>query len=455
MPKQKTMNSDRSVVPHNSQIPQPSSGMWLDRMPVDVCARIAAFLTRQSTDSINFAKVNPNCRLGVVQSTRYCLIPVSTYSRSHVQDLASVFGLDLRELHISDCMSHHAFSLLKLPSLTRVSIPAIEPCVLALAEARNLKSLALEGCSIVQLDETHKMCQLVANANTQDASQWRSSNDYEFLNRFLSGERDKQYWPKLEELELGFSRGGTFPSIASIILLFPALRTLSLSGPVTQPDVDVPALRGLEYVILRRQENIELAVNLGNVVTQLSLTTIPSKKQMKALSSCPNLWQVIFFISPGQERMLPRLINSISCLGIRWNSTNAGFPYEPVPGTILALVENNPMLTELHLYGVNLSPSEVSDIMESMGLRLEVFGMSLDEQYEPTRERLKYLLETAALHNSNLREIYSDVHKYVWEEFTEPVGVTSLDAVWCAFRLLQRKARKFDSYYLEEFISNL
>lgn len=155
----------------------------------------------------------------------------------------------------------------------------------------------------------------------------------------------------------------------------------------------------------------KMAVRIGAPVTELNLSVRPSfakdaTEDIVVLQKCPRLQRLGLDVSPGTELVLEEAIkklHDVSAIKLEWPFS---FVDDAVPsGVLLRTVQGPQNLRELYLIGVRIEQDELIDILRFLALRLRSFGTSNFGQKEPPLVRLCTLFQTAAIHNTELRDL--------------------------------------------------
>lgn len=167
------------------------------------------------------------------------------------------------------------------------------------------------------------------------------------------------------------------------------------------------------------------ALDIGLPVKQIKHEGfLDSEMLSRLLSSCPRVETLDLCLFVGAERALleaGHVLPNMHSLRLCWEGGECIHGNEMracpkdncqplvIPGVLLDIAAGCLKLRQLQLNSVAISLSEVQAIMESMGSRLNVFGICAAGQYEKQYDYLEAILSFAATHNPRLRVLHAFV----------------------------------------------
>lgn len=446
-------STQSAMAPQSSQ--PPDRNTIFDILPTEICSRIAQFMPDEPSQRRNLASICPNFRHAILEQMQYQLTLDITCNRRTIQEWAQAVGRDVLELYVDKPVALNAPSILQMASLRHVSIPIDRGCLKAIARSTTITSLTLRHGTLPQGDE--KILYQTMSALDQ-IRQFRvvTFQRSETINGLFHHACRTGFFPQLDRLDLEVFRDSSFPRLAHLLPAFPKLREITLDGDVRL--ADVLALRALDTVRLRNQENFDAAVYTGPSLKELQSFETVRLGQLDH-SVFPGLETLSLPLKPRVERFLACILNSLTSLDLTWinayeNGAHNKF-YAPSPGKILRVVENNPHMKVLQLFEIKLCRSELTKMLETLGNSLEVFGVSIEGQDELQIERLEFLLQTALEFNASLRDLQPH-WDYVSREHNDIFDREELvlGRMTGTLARLERSAPKFNSFNVERFLSS-
>lgn len=377
--------------------------MLLDDLPQELCERIATY----SSNRLHLAEVSITQRAAVMSALQ------------HTLELLPITDAIPRWCHIAHHLQHiriphplphpDVLKLLSGPSLRSVEIPDNLAYLRAVASAKvtrltvrifgGVDSRTLFAClKAMPLVELRLLCMHRPNVTDCPILHSRTHHDavYDACPHIKTLEMNCWLWQKHE---------------VWLVIRHLNLEELTLTSEV--PEEHIKRIAAVPSVCLESRA-FRMAPNIGNSVTSINGTWVGanalSKSDVFELSNCPRLERVYVDLEEGAEEGLPSVLGpSLQSLSLTWNFVRAGHgwknAYTVSLGSICAIVAECKNLKELCLPRVRIQLEEVLDILRRTGDNLQLFEMDVGMQRECSCEWVLRILETAARHNRNLRDL--------------------------------------------------
>ena len=221
--------------------------------------------------------------------------------------------------------------------------------------------------------------------------------------------------PSLSSLRIscGMHRHGDFLPTTLRILEHPATRVISL--PCVISDNMVPHLEKLDDVRIDDGVKDTLAIprHVRPVLTHLWLdiriNSAIVKKIMSQMAGFPRLKSLSITISEGTETHMTNFIGglpNLHCLRVSWwKRMDYSLLYMIQKSSMLNSIRHVENLRELQLYNVLFPEGELEGILEVMGSRLEVLGLTVQRYDMRHQQWFAGILRTISKHNRKLHKL--------------------------------------------------
>lgn len=463
--------------------------IWLDELPLEVCTRIAAYVSRsgrrepayyQSRSALHLAEVSDGMRLAVLATLKYKL----SFPTGHDLRWADVFRDSVQEVAIEPSRpivyrngdGNEFYNLLKAPTLRSAAISNFGPDLKAVADAPALRELC------VMFSQRSSLRSFWAALRKLDLRTLRLICPVaispicvcrELLSTKASCAKLAARCRNLQALEVACNCDDAKADLASLLAVLPNLRTLTVNKTVA--DNALPYVQKLESVILlygarppfrdslnNMNVQLEQAVRIGEAVTSIesvegrcseSISVIDADG-LSMLGKCPRLRRLDICIEEGAEWKFPELTD-LESLRLCWDNRFLDLEpaeqwkvemYEaPVPQFFSRIVETAPRLKELCLFHARISLEELVGMLRRIGDGLEVFGTSIMGQGVRPQEHCIGVIEGATKFNPGLLRLVLKVNRIDGsDERLRGVGLHWRRRILKAMSLLQRRAPLVD-----------
>lgn len=422
--------------------PRCSRGIWLDLLPGEVRETIVrsacegALSTTLASDSnetaLHLAQSSPVQRGTVLSVLGY-------HMRGHVDDMQwcvkawiTLFGDDAQRISLTtrpwESARGDAFHCLFFaPRLRDVEI-CDYPAYLSPVTGLSLRTLSIDVQGDCPANELIAMLPKIA------AEELRLNFNYSIGERpdpweAIADSNVLAHCPNLRVLDVMCcrDRAAREGSIWSVICKVTSLRELIVDGEDEYTLDEVPEtvlsyLSQLDSVSLSGM-GTDLAALIGTSVKDVSTLFAESACRdvdVLALVSCKNLKQLALVLDIGVEYVLAKTLRELPDLELLNLTWEYGSMYiEPSHGEILNAVLAAPKLKELSLIDVSIRMSELTQILQALGTRLQTLVTSLCDQVETPLERLAEICRAAADYNPGLHTLEtldSQVSDYLEDE---------------------------------------
>lgn len=463
--------------------------LWLDELPLEVCTRIAAYVSRserrepayyQSRSALHLAEVSEGMRLAVLAALKYKL----SFPTGHDLRWADVFRDRIQEVSIEPSrpiVYRHAdgnefYNLLKAPTLRFAAISNFGPDLKAVGDAPQLRELcvmfsqrsSMRGfwAALRKLDL--RVLRLICPVTMSPICVCR-----DLLSPKAACAKLAARCRNLDALEIACNCDDSKADLAPLLSALPNLRTLTVNKTVA--DSAIPYLQKLESVILlygarppfshalnNMDVQLEQAVKVGAAVTGIesvegrcseSISVIDAES-VAMLGKCPRLKRLDMCIEEGAEWRFPEL-PELQSLRLCWDNRFLDLEpaeqekvqmYEaPVPAFFSRIIETAPHLKELCLFHARISLDDLVGMLSRIGEQLEVFGTSIMGQGIRPQEHCIGVIEATTKYNPMLLRLVLKVNRIDGsDERMRGVGLHWRRRILKAMSLLQRSAPLVD-----------
>lgn len=443
-------------------------GIWLDKLPDEVCQRIAAHVCgcQQNPDILALAKTSSVLRKAALALLRNRLIIpdkksvtefrlIMNHAEQRNQDVSTLCGLirlmgeDIFELDqglfcnpLRHAVPSSILPLFSLPYLRVVEIMDCPAQVAAVSRSSSIQELRLllrhqmqpkqlfSAVAKLHLMKLKMMCMdACVGVCRKQLCPWQDpdviGSDLQGFARFL---------PHLTSIDVRcdcLTRDiHHHLGMSMFWKVLPSLKTLKEISfcwhlpEVAPPKETLQFLSSREVVrVVNTRDAYHLASLIGLPVVEISsqhsfLLAAITAKELLDLRNHPRLRVLGIRIDEGSEKALPEVVQGLPelrKLDLLWMPgillrdicRYTGQCYATaMPGVMLRAVQVAPQLSSLCIVRVRIALTELLTIMKSIGLHLREFETSLGDQEEAPFERLEKLLLGAARYNTELRKFF-------------------------------------------------
>lgn len=446
-----TVSSGDREVASSAAKPWREREIWLDKLPLDVCERIAQSVCKgQQNDSALFlAQTSASQRRAVLNVLDHRLEIEESYGGDLVRNnfrlhmWIDIFKDDVEKLKFDYYRelepANFTLPLIALPKVRVVHIEDYPAHLSALVQSTSVTDvfidvkgrtpplLIFQALAKITLCKLELSCEVRLSGNNpcvfededafpDDAEQ----NALAICCPHLKALRVKCLCLK----KVVHPIWGIVPTLRSLSEM--AVSWCLMQAPI--PDEAIRFLGTLESVKLDRVD-LSLARQVGSSVTQLvfeldNLRNTLSDEEVAILAEFPRLQSVQCNLEAGAELALPDLADSLPLLrslSLTWAckprcacavprpqdfNPYGGCDVLPTAPPLLLLhaVELAPNLSELHLLEVRIELTELKLILRSVGPRLRRFSTTVEHQPESKIDRVDALIRAATRYNFELRQ---------------------------------------------------
>lgn len=441
-------------------------GIWLDKLPPEVCERLALHVCKvyQNKDGLALAKTSPTMRKAVIAARKHrvvifdrrCLSRFKYGPRKGDWDYAttrkwlSVMGDDLQEiaqryLQVPEKRIPYEFSLrvLALPNLRVAQICDHPKHLAAIGLSSSIRELRIDfrghapamdvfaAMSKLPLEKLKTYCLMTTERGLNfqcpflDAEVTRSNQISKCLPRIQSIEFMPGSCNSAEDRDVFWK------NIASL----KSLKEISFMWSLDAESLPAMALRVLSKLssvhILNTLYPHDLAILIGSAVTGISFWKDAPRHLIQDggftathvhnMRKLPRLRKLYLTMTEGAEEELPGTVAKLpelTDLDLTWlpssNESRGRCPYSnslyvaPPAGLVLRTIQSAPLLTDLCLGKVRIALNELTMILRCVGPRLRFFQTSICDQDEVPFHRLESLLCTIGNYNKELGRFWVD-----------------------------------------------
>lgn len=431
-------------------------GTWFEKLPEEVCERLAAHVCRQeqNLDGLALAKTSPTLRKAVLAVLNHRLVIYDKTSLSRIRSApkwgnwdtatirkwVSMMGKDVLEVVQPFLITlgkrhppRYTLALLALPNLRMAEITDHPAHLAAVSRSTSIREIMICFRGLVPSTEIFstfsKLRLETLRTICPNEVEVGPSFQCPFLDRDVSDSDPNvisKSLPHLKAIEVScacFEPGGM-----SYWNVLPSLKTLQEVSVMFGDSPDAIPEEAIRFLSTRDSVRIMetihahvLASAIGSAISEISqgrrVRFDPfTEEQVIDLENFPRLKKLCFTIIEGADKALPQAVEklpelrvldavwvrSVDEARVPWKYAGARFATAS-PGTLLRTVQVAPQLSELCIGRVRIPLRELVGILGSVGRRLRVFCTSISHQEESPLDRLEALLLTAAKWNTELR----------------------------------------------------
>lgn len=408
-----SQNSRRWRRSKRSNVPR---AQWLDELPLEICERIATYVSNGSltADLLHLAQSSPKQGAAVIKSLDYKLTFVSSCPTRVMNGFVDLLKDNVAEANVAEVKNRNVSRVLEGRMLSAASITDYRAhlyAATALMQIRDLhlkiealvpRKLVLRALASLPLTKIFIVCH----------------HDRSSRCPFLEPIPFAHACPDVISLSAKCRCHPRDPAPWRVLPHLQQVREVEIFDDL--PKQWFPKVSTLESVKVFGRNAYITAATLGHSVTQLNLlegASALTKNQLAVLRRC-RLTVLRARLAAHAEASLPQFCRetpNLRVLELQWRhsrETRSRCPFYGVrfvrmlKGVLLCAVKTLPVLCELRLLSVQLQMSELIAALRFIGPRLRFFGTSIANQQEEPFDRLRGIVETTSVYNVDLREFY-------------------------------------------------
>lgn len=399
------------------------SEQWLDRLPLELCRRIASHVTggQVTENGLHLARVSACQRDAVLSSIS---IDFRDISRDWVELFLSdrkAFAAYNGAFEFSQQNQPYYLNMFKTQSLRRVSISDDPNLFIAASKSSSIHEIDIELTDQIPRELVFDMLSaLKLTKLTLRCRAWWEQNsvcifqDPKYFNENRNALADS--CALLESIQVDCLCREDDPPFWRIFPGLRSLREVKFRSPTMEI---VERLRDIESVqlfdLIDGHEAYQDALKVGPAVTELRSYGRLHEDELVKLQRCPRLSLLHCTIAEGSESSLIDVAPSLPLLQelqLHWHTPweidmDDDLPcYDIESGALTHLVKALPNLTELRLSHIKVPLSEVLEVQKAFGRRLQAFEVHVTSEEEEPLQCLEQVLYMASEYNPNLRSLW-------------------------------------------------
>lgn len=470
---------------------------WLDKLPEDVCVRLAAHVCHddQDLDGLALAKTSPLLRRAVLTILDHSLIiwdkesfgklaaapKTGNWDTLTNRKWMSVMGADVHKVFqpmlrtlLYKRPPRYTLRLLSLPNLRMVDITDHPNYLSAVSRSSSIRELSIRWLGQVPLTkmlETFSKVQLTKLKTICPDPRDRSPTfQCPFSDPRLSntdGNGISTCLPGLKSVDIRCVCYSAIPQDGEIMFwqFLASLKTVEEVSFVWVDSGDNIPQESYRFLSKRASVRImespfanEFASRIGSSVTAILndhdiLNAALTTTQVCGLPNLARLKKLSFKIREGAEKDLPDVVAKLpelNVLNLSWERNVEGSRDRcrytgsrfatALPGAMLRTVQVAPQLFEIGFVQVRIPLIEVVAILSSIRGQLRFFEFSMGDQEEPPLDRLEMVLLAAVQNNPELRYFVVDDMSYGCTLAPRKDWNWQIERVLSGLRFLQKRS---------------
>lgn len=432
----------------NVRSPPSQRRFLLDELPLEICCRIVAYVSRcntyylpttvqarfQTRSTLALAETTPKQRMAVqVLFSHQLLVQMDNMER-WINVFNAVQNIDVvqNSPHLDPCKYVSVLELLNTKNLCVATIPIRPEYVRIASKWTMLRELHIDINRISHARYMVLMTALKKLKNLTSLSLVCTCRLQCFFADHLYNQAAfmdlASRCSKLKCLRVLCScRKPRQVDFGPLVDTFPHLQRLEINKHL--PDYALSYLQMRESVILRGmpEDACRYAAEIGHAVTGITSfvdsfdnalwpASLADGTDIRLLGKCRRLEKLHLDLRKYAERSFPTVLTNLRSLRLKWIRGNDWCCLEA--GWLTKLVGRTPELRELSLIGVQICFMELKNALQRIGLKLHTFETSSIGQDERPAQRVLGLIDTVTKYNYEVREFcVRDIDKYGKENF--------------------------------------
>eukprot|EP00177_Eucheuma_denticulatum_P007588 GFKZ01013808.1.p1 GENE.GFKZ01013808.1~~GFKZ01013808.1.p1 ORF type:complete len:533 (-),score=45.74 GFKZ01013808.1:762-2360(-) len=408
-----SQNSRRWRRSKKSNIPR---AQWLDVLPLEVCERIATYVSNGALtlDLLHLAQSSAKQGTAVIKSLNYKLAFGSSCPTRVMTSFVDLFKDNAVETNIADVKSRNVSRVLEGRMLSVASISDCRSHLYAATVIMQIRDLHLKIEAVVPRKLVLRALACLPLSRLSIVCHHDRSSRCPFLEPIPFAHA----CPDIISLSAKCRCHPRDPAPWRVMPHLHQVKEVEIFDDL--PKQWFPRVSTFESVKVFGRNAYITAATLGHSVTELNLLEGPNaltRNQLALLRRC-RLTVLRARLAAHAEASLPHFCRetpNLRVLELQWRhsrETRSRCPFYGVrfaqmaKGVLLRSVKMLPVLCELKLLSVQLQMSELTAALRFMGPRLRFFGTSIANQLEEPFDRLWSIVETTSVYNADLKEFY-------------------------------------------------